>query len=122
MNMNTVIPSTRYTANNLNAEADMHRRHKALGILPTELLAKKYRKQMLKDVDALAKHDADLCRKNFIGGSGIQPGPITATAAGTIALIILLLINAELAARCFDEPVGTDRRAVRPADFSTATK
>lgn len=90
-----VIPSTRFTPANLKAEEEMlRRRSPALSLLPTELLAKKHRKQMRKDVDALAKQSA-MPRK--------RKERLT-TAAGIIAVAVLILINAELAARCFDEP------------------
>lgn len=86
-----------------------------LRILPTEQLAARQReKQMRKDVDALAKRDTNPCRRNWYAGSGIQPKPevrdrkseIGKTAAGIIAIVIITLINCELAARCFDDPTN----------------
>lgn len=73
-----------------------------LRILATEALTAKHRqKRMNKDVDRLAKKETNPCRKTWYAGSAIQPGPKTTTAA-VIAVVILTLINCELAVRCFE--------------------
>ena len=115
---------------NLKAEEQMHSRHKALRILPTESMAQR-RRELNQSVDRLAKEDRQQVaaptdrgpwdsehRRQHDALARKKKDQLT-TAAGIIAVAILILINAELAARCFDSPVPQASRLPQSEIFLT---
>jgi hypothetical protein len=87
LKLGAVIPSSRLTPANLKAECDMFARHasiKVLNPLPTEILARKYRKEKHKQIDALAKRDR---RKAATGST------ITIAALAIMGLALYLTIG-----------------------------